>query len=274
MAATAASVGRDADGTAISAVDWNASLLHAGTSGRVPASACRTPIPAWADVWFTPEPDGGLRLAAEPLSMIEWRRLDVLDARELGPFDAVMCRNMAIYLDAGARERLRQVLETCVRPGGLLFLGHADPSSLHSGGFRRVSRPGAFAFERLDFGVDVGPGKPGSPAAPAGSNVAQDTFAEARRLLAAGDPHAASNALRETLASRPMDVEGWWLLAVASLSLREETEASRCVDRVLYLDPMHVLALLQAATTAQRQGDVEAADRLRDRARRARESGR
>ena len=46
-----------------------------------------------------------------------------------GPFDAVLCRNVMIYFDAPIRQALVSEMERLVRPGGLVFVGHAETLS-------------------------------------------------------------------------------------------------------------------------------------------------
>lgn len=46
-----------------------------------------------------------------------------------GPFDVVFCRNVMIYFDAPVRQGLVQEMERLVRPGGLVFVGHAETLS-------------------------------------------------------------------------------------------------------------------------------------------------
>jgi chemotaxis protein methyltransferase CheR len=46
-----------------------------------------------------------------------------------GPFDAVLCRNVMIYFDAPVRQALVSEMERLVRPGGLVFVGHAETLS-------------------------------------------------------------------------------------------------------------------------------------------------
>ncbi|MFZ5441113.1 MAG: CheR family methyltransferase [Myxococcota bacterium] len=46
-----------------------------------------------------------------------------------GPFDAILCRNVMIYFDGPIRQTVVGELERLVRPGGLVFVGHAETLS-------------------------------------------------------------------------------------------------------------------------------------------------
>ncbi len=42
------------------------------------------------------------------------------------PFDAVFCRNVMIYFDAPTQRRVLEKIHRVMKPGGLLFVGHAE----------------------------------------------------------------------------------------------------------------------------------------------------
>jgi chemotaxis protein methyltransferase CheR len=69
-----------------------------------------------------------------------WEQRDLArDDAPPGRFDLVLCRNVAIYFEPGAKGRLHRTLAGALAPGGVLMLGRserlADPASL---GLRRI----------------------------------------------------------------------------------------------------------------------------------------
>ena len=56
-----------------------------------------------------------------------------------GPFDAVFCRNVAIYFDPLVQIRLWSAFANVIEPGGTLYIGHSE----------RVSGPAATAFDNV-----------------------------------------------------------------------------------------------------------------------------
>lgn len=57
---------------------------------------------------------------------VEFRLENVLTPRPDIPFDVVMCRNMMIYFDKDSIDLFCTLLQGRVKPGGYLFLGHAE----------------------------------------------------------------------------------------------------------------------------------------------------
>ena len=69
-----------------------------------------------------------------------WERRDLArDEAPAGRFDLILCRNVAIYFEPGAKGRLHAMLSGALAPGGVLMLGRSerlgDPQSL---GLRRI----------------------------------------------------------------------------------------------------------------------------------------
>lgn len=71
---------------------------------------------------------GFVRVKPELTRRIEFRPLNLMDRHwRLGePFDMVFCRNVMIYFDADTQRQVLQQLHTCLRPDGLLYVGHSE----------------------------------------------------------------------------------------------------------------------------------------------------
>jgi chemotaxis protein methyltransferase CheR len=73
-----------------------------------------------------PEP-GLLNITAPVRQMIEFRRLNLLHPPPPGPpFDFIFCRNVMIYFDRTAQQRVIDALEGRLAPGGYLFVSHSE----------------------------------------------------------------------------------------------------------------------------------------------------
>jgi chemotaxis protein methyltransferase WspC len=71
------------------------------------------------------------------------------------PFDAIFCRNLLIYLDEPARERVLANLDRLLAPGGVVFVGHAERLGMLGDRFRATGPKGSFAFERVPDRTEV-----------------------------------------------------------------------------------------------------------------------
>src|SRR5690606_18282179 len=80
---------------------------------------------------------------------IDWRRENVLDAEPDGSWDLILCRNLAIYLEAESAAGLWQRVASALKPGGFLVVGQAERpmvASLHRCGpsiYKRLRAPRA-----------------------------------------------------------------------------------------------------------------------------------
>ena len=71
---------------------------------------------------------GFMRVKPELAKMIEFRPLNLMDARwSLGePFDIVFCRNVMIYFDNPTQRRVLAQVHAMMKPGSLMFVGHSE----------------------------------------------------------------------------------------------------------------------------------------------------
>lgn len=78
-------------------------------------------------------------------SAVVFRRLNLHDVPYpmRGPLDAVFCRNVMIYFDIQGRIRLLQEIDRLLKPGGYLFVGHAESLTGMLSAFKAV-RPSVY----------------------------------------------------------------------------------------------------------------------------------
>ena len=70
---------------------------------------------------------GVLQVTTPVRQMIEFRRLNLLNAAPPGPpFDFIFCRNVMIYFDRAAQQRVVDALEARLARGGYLFISHSE----------------------------------------------------------------------------------------------------------------------------------------------------
>jgi len=81
---------------------------------------------------------GSVQIAAEARALITFNELNLIgDWPMKGKFDAIFCRNVAIYFDDDTQARLWSRFAPLLPVGGRLYIGHSE----------RVAGPAAAAFE-------------------------------------------------------------------------------------------------------------------------------
>jgi chemotaxis protein methyltransferase CheR len=59
--------------------------------------------------------------------LVDFRALNLLEVTSLGQqFDFIFCRNVMIYFDKAVQQRVVSMLERHLKPGGYLFIAHAE----------------------------------------------------------------------------------------------------------------------------------------------------
>lgn len=112
--------------------DCRAQAISAAISGRYDAAAMESVPSDWQDKYFTH--DGGAWEVSESLRHATRWEIAALPGN-VAPcsFDLILCRNLAIYLELNAAERLWAHLITALRPGGVLGVGKAErPAALRT----------------------------------------------------------------------------------------------------------------------------------------------
>ena len=115
----------------ILATDLDSEVLRIARRGVYPA-AMLDPVPAGLRARYAMRANdpkrGEMRIAANLRAAIGFAQMNLMDERyPVGdPMDIVFCRNVLIYFDKPTQEKVVRRLTECLRPGGLLFLGHSE----------------------------------------------------------------------------------------------------------------------------------------------------
>jgi chemotaxis protein methyltransferase CheR len=112
----------------IVATDISQRVLDLSAKGFYRALSFRATEPAMVQKYFSPLGDGFL-LNERIRKMVTFSTLNLMDANAIaaqGPLDAIFCRNVLIYFDKPTQKRVVEAFAKALRPGGYLFLGHAE----------------------------------------------------------------------------------------------------------------------------------------------------
>lgn len=251
------------------ATDLSAAALRRAERGRYGARSVRHVEPALRARHLVQ--DGAEWTVAEPLRrLVRFAQHNlVTDPAPAERFELILCRNVLIYFDAPAVERVVRGLERALAPGGTLVLGAADRLCRLPDPARRppagspVPAPGPAPAPswRARFASRGWRARPDQQAAaPA---------VELSAALAAADAGRIAEAIAATerlLAADPLDADAHYIRGVAQLGSDDPAGAAESLRRALYVDPAFALAAFQLGRAYDLTGDRAAARRAYERA--------
>ncbi|WP_312490870.1 protein-glutamate O-methyltransferase CheR [Sphingomonas sp.] len=115
----------------ILATDIDSEVLRIARRGVFPA-AMLDPVPAGLRARYAMRANdprrSEMRIVPALRAAIGFAQMNLMDARyPVGdPMDIIFCRNVLIYFDKPTQEKVVRRLADCLRPGGLMFLGHSE----------------------------------------------------------------------------------------------------------------------------------------------------
>jgi chemotaxis protein methyltransferase CheR len=114
----------------ILATDIDPVMIARGCDGIYEDAAVEAVPQVLRRKYFEPAAEG--QRVIEPLrDCVSFRELNLHDPWPMkGQFDIIFCRNVVIYFDPEAQQRLWQRLENALNPGGWLFVGHSERVTL------------------------------------------------------------------------------------------------------------------------------------------------
>lgn len=234
--------------------------------------------------------DGGRRVIEAVRSLVQLGSGNVLDGSLCGGerFDAVLCRNLLIYLDWDARLAAFQNLRRMMRPEALLLVGHAEAAMTVEHGLVRSGEAACFAFAIPSAQPKVPSRRPPvrkslrsprpaprpraerpqpAPVAPAKPARAQDSLEALRALADRGELGEARTRCEAVIKAEP-SAQAFSLLGIVCQAEGDLPAARHAFERALYLEPGHYEALVHLAMIHDRAGQRELASNYRKRAER------
>jgi len=65
-------------------------------------------------------------------------------------YDIIFCRNLLIYFDRKTQVEVLNKLSSALKPGGILFVGHAEAGQISKEGYTRIRAEKSFAFRKKE----------------------------------------------------------------------------------------------------------------------------
>lgn len=132
----------------IDAIDVSHVALAKARVGRYSPNAFRNADSSYRDRWFRIDQRGAV-LDDTVKACVNFAWANILEPERLeetlgagrGTYDIVFCRNLLIYLTPDARHAVERTIDRLLRPGGIVFVGAAEPAIL--GGGWTASSPGS-----------------------------------------------------------------------------------------------------------------------------------
>ena len=113
----------------ILATDIDPAVVRRARAGQYPREEAESIPPDLRKSWTKPVagPSGTFEMNDQTRKLISFAELNLIEPWPFhGPFDAIFCRNVAIYFDQETQQTLWNRFAEMLREGGFLFIGHSE----------------------------------------------------------------------------------------------------------------------------------------------------
>jgi chemotaxis protein methyltransferase CheR len=128
------------------ATDIDETILARAREGWFTAQDLQSVTPARRARWFDAGPDGRVRARPELRSLVRFSKLDLLADPYPRARDLILCRNVVIYFNEDAKERIYARFLDALVPGGTLFVGSTE--RVNDAARLGWERPATFFYRR------------------------------------------------------------------------------------------------------------------------------
>lgn len=136
----------------VDAFDLDAVAVDRARQAEYGRRALRGLSPEQTARYFTQRDNGRFHLKAPFRRGVRFNIGNIVDPTSfpvMAAYDAVFCRNVLIYFSDDAIQRAVRNFAHCLRPGGLLFLGHSESIIGRSDRFEPVALGSCMAYRHL-----------------------------------------------------------------------------------------------------------------------------
>jgi len=124
----------------ILATDIDTNVIARAALGTYPLSEL-SGLSADRAALFERSSNGDIRVPAAARELVAFKPLNLIEAWPMkGPFDAIFCRNVAIYFDKPTQAQVFSRFGTMLAPDGFLYIGHSENLGTVGVNFRLVGK--------------------------------------------------------------------------------------------------------------------------------------
>jgi chemotaxis protein methyltransferase CheR len=134
----------------VQGMDVDESALEKARRGLYHQNSLRGVSPDKLEKHFVPE-GSGVRVKDAVRRLVSFRAGNILDPASyqgMSPLDVIFCRNVLIYFSDASMRKVVSHFHRALRPGGYLFLGHAESLSRITDAFTPVRFQGAMLYQK------------------------------------------------------------------------------------------------------------------------------
>lgn len=258
------------------------------------------------DIFFN-RISSGYQVVSEVQTLVSFDRANVI-TDTISPandyYDVIFCRNLLIYFNKDTQSMVLDKLRQMLKPGGYLFVGHAEGTQVSKQHFDNVDIPKSFAYRKIsdhhtyNTTNNIGPvnklkaiydqlvavtkkdsllsnrliSTASEIKSPPGDRiVAAHTWDTVEKLIESGHYDDAASVCEGVLESDPENADGYYFLGLISNLCGSYGGAESMLKKAIYLSPNHQKALGLSVLLAEKRGDVDGAEFYRRRESKARE---
>lgn len=254
-----------------------------------------------------------LPIVRDRVNFIQSNILKDFIAPEPEYYDVIFCRNLLIYFDRKTQQEALDKIHFMLKPGGTLFVGHAETSEVERKLFSKIKIPKSFAYRKNKIGTNdiskIEKNENTDQLKSIYENLVEITQKDAElsskinrtdsklqknqkklqnnlqksentiwvqieRMIEKGDLSNASALCEKQLQQHAADAQAYYFLALVSKMEGGFGAAELLLKKAVYLDPDHHKALSLFSLLAEQRGDEDLAQSLRRREGRARKRSR